>query len=256
MTDTFGSTYAGIYDALYQDKDYGQECDVVEDVFATYGERPVRTILDLGCGTGGHAVPLAQRGYEVVGVDRSEAMLAQARQRAVPVAGVAFQAGDLRELDLGRRFDSVLMMFAVLGYQLGNRDVLAALATARRHLQDGGLLVFDVWYGPAVLVERPSQRVKLLRVPDGQVLRVASGSLDARYHACQVEYHVWRMEQQRVVAETRERHTMRFFFPLEIELLLEQTGLELVRLGAFPRLDREPDESTWNVCVVARPSRR
>jgi hypothetical protein len=51
------------------------------------------------------------------------------------------------------------MMFAVLGYQGENDDVLAALKTAHRHARPGGLFLFDVWYGPAVLHERPSQRV-------------------------------------------------------------------------------------------------
>ena len=55
------------------------------------------------------------------------------------------------------------MMFAVLGYQHTNADVLDALATARAHLDVGGLFAFDVWYGPAVLSERPSERVKVDR---------------------------------------------------------------------------------------------
>lgn len=254
MSEPFATAYADLYDDLYQDKDYGAECDVIERIFATYGEGRVRTILDLGCGTGSHAVPLAQRGYDVAGVDRSEAMLARARERGSTIAALTFELGDVRSVDMGRSFDSVVMMFAVLGYQLGNADVLAALATARRHLRPGGLFVFDVWYGPAVLAERPSQRVKVLDVPDGQVLRVASGELDVRHHACHVDYHVWRIEQLRLAAETRERHTMRFFFPLELEAMLQQTGFELVRMGAFPELERAPDESTWNVCVVARLS--
>jgi hypothetical protein len=67
-------------------------------------------------------------------------------------------------------------------------------------------------------------------------------------------YHLWQIEDRRVVAETRERHSVRFFFPLELELLLADAGFDLLRLGAFPDIDREPDVSTWNVCAVARPS--
>src|SRR5207248_11417549 len=67
----FGPQYAEAYDTLYRDKDYSAECDAIEHVFRLYGIGPVRRVLDLGCGTGGHAVPLAERGYEVVGVDRS-----------------------------------------------------------------------------------------------------------------------------------------------------------------------------------------
>ena len=77
----------------------------------------------------------------------------------------AFVTADIRELRLETTFDAVLMMFAVLGYQHTNAEVLGALATARAHLEVGGLLAFDVWYGPAVLRERPGHRAHLGRVP-------------------------------------------------------------------------------------------
>ena len=83
MSDTvFGCGYADQYDLLYSDKDYEAECDLLEEVFRRYGTGPVQTILDLGCGTGSHALLLARRGYQVTGVDRSQEMLAQARQKA------------------------------------------------------------------------------------------------------------------------------------------------------------------------------
>jgi SAM-dependent methyltransferase len=247
---TFGPEYAAAYDLLYQDKDYAAECDLIEQVFALYAHRPVRRVLDLGCGTGGHAAPLAERGYEVVGVDHSEDMLRHARVRG---SSARFERSEIASADLGAgSFDAVLMMFAVLGYQLGNHDLLAALTTARRHLNTHGLLFGDAWYGPAVLHQRPGERVKVLDTPNGQVIRVASGELDPRHHVCTVRYHVWRIEAGRVATEAVERHRMRYFFPLELELLLRQIGFELVRLGSFPELDRDPDETTWNVGFVAR----
>ena len=94
MTDVFGQEYAAAYDLLYADKDYDAECDLLERIFRESG-RPVRTVLDLGCGTGAHAVRLAQRGYEVVGVDLSEDMLRIARDRArsVPRLDVELRPG-------------------------------------------------------------------------------------------------------------------------------------------------------------------
>jgi ubiquinone/menaquinone biosynthesis C-methylase UbiE len=52
---------------------------LIDKIFRTYGNDSISTVLDLGCGTGNHAFPLAGRGYEVVGVDCSENMLTQAR---------------------------------------------------------------------------------------------------------------------------------------------------------------------------------
>ena len=248
-SSVFGRDYAAAYDDLYQDKDYLAECDLIERVFKTYGQGSVRSLLDLGCGTGGHAVILAQRGYGVVGIDRSPAMLERARARG---SSARFELGEIATVDLGETFDAALMMFAVLGYQVGNADIQAALATVRRHLRAGGLFFCDFWYGPAVLAQRPSERVKVSESTRGQVIRVATGELDARHDLCTVGYHVWQIEAGRVQAEVREQHPMRYFFAPELELLLASAGFELTRLGAFPNLDDEPTETTWNVALVAR----
>jgi SAM-dependent methyltransferase len=252
VSDVFGAGYAASYDALYEEKDYEAECDLVERVFREYGDDGVRTILDLGCGTGNHAVPLARRGYEVVGVDRSEPMLG--RGRAKGGDAVAFELGDIRDIRLDRAFDAVLLLFAVLGYQHANGDVLAALRTAHAHLRPGGLLLFDVWYGPAVLQERPAPRLRTIESGSSSLLRFSDGALDVRRHLCRVDFRIWQVEGERIVAKTEERHEMRYFFPLELELFLSCARMSLLRIGAFPEFDAEPDETTWNVLAVSRPS--
>lgn len=250
MSEPFGAVYAGCYDALYQEKDYAAECDLIEQLFRTYGDGQIKRVLDLGCGTGNHAFPLAARGFEVIGVDRSDSMLAKARAKA-PEHPVFYQ-GDIRTVDLGRQFDAALLMFAVLGYQLDNPDVIAALRAARRHLRPGGLLLFDVWYGPAVLFQRPSERIKIIPTSVGKILRASTSELDTRRQTCTVHYHVWKFGGEQTVSETEEEHTVRYFFPLELNLFLECTGFTPVRLGAFPEFDAEPDERSWNVLGVAR----
>ena len=262
MSDTvFGCGYVEQYDLLYSDKDYEAECDLLEEVFRRYSAGPVQTILDLGCGTGGHALPLARRGYQVTGVDCSTEMLAQARQKAASDASGAgyalstFQQGDVRTVDLDQQFDAVLMMFAVLSYQLTNDDVLAALRTVHRHLKPGGLFVLDVWYGPAVLTIHPSDRIKVIPTADGKVIRVASGTLDVYRHLCEVRYLIWRLSGQQVVNESEEIHQMRYFFPQELALFMSQEQLSLEDIRSFGDLAQPPSDTTWNILVVGKSLR-
>ncbi len=256
MNNNFGTEYSGLYDNFYHDKEYDVECDLIEDIFKKYAQgKPVKTILDLGCGTGKHAIPLAKRGYNVVGVDRSKSMLTLAQQKSGEYGvddKIAWRQADIRDLKIDQQFDAVLMMFAVLGYQTTNSDVIAALNTARRHLSAGGLLIFDVWHGPAVLSQRPEQRMKTIDTENGRIIRFASGEIDASNHVCHVNYDLWQSKGDKIISETKETHTMRYFFPLELELFLENTAFSLVDLKNFPEFDKEPDETTWNVLCIAR----
>ncbi len=255
MKEVFGPTYADAYDRIYHDKNYDAECDLVELIFQAHGKGSIRSVLDLGCGTGNHAIRLAQRGYEIAGVDSSESMLAHAQRKAAALSDnsvVSFHKGDIRRVELKRHFDAVLMMFAVLGYQVENADVLSAMKAARRHMRSDGLLIFDVWYGPAVLSQRPAQRLNVIPTQKGKILRFSSGEIDIRRHICTVHFNLWRIEGERLTAETKESHTMRYFFPRELELFLECEGFKLIRLGKFPDFDQDPDEMAWNVLGVAR----
>ena len=252
MSQTFGEVYAPVYDLLYREKDYDRETKLLEQLFCRYAAQPVRSVLDLGCGTGNHALRLSASGYRVVGVDRSSEMLAIAAQKAREHAGdLRFHQADIRNADFSETFDAVLMMFAVLGYQLEDSDILGALRTARRHLQPNGLLLFDVWYGPAVLAQGPEERVRTIEQEGQTWIRTASGRLETPRNLCHVEFHLRRVSGDRILEESRESHTVRYFFPNEITRFLDIAGFRCIRLGAFPVYDRDPDHTTWNIMAVA-----
>ena len=125
------------------------------------------------------------------------------------------------------------------------------MRTARAHLSDGGLLLFDCWYGPAVLHQKPSDRVKTVETPEGTVRREARSSLDVSARRIRIAFDVERGVAG-AVERSRETHEVRFFFDEDIERFLSASGFELVRVGVMPEFDRDPNESTWNVLVYAR----
>lgn len=255
MSETFGRAYAGTYDLLYEDKDYRGDVANITATLANCGREGPARILDLGCGSGRHAWLLAEQGHRVVGVDRSEAMLEQARAAAAlhPAAPQPprFLPGDLRSVDLRESFDVALMMFAVLGYQRTNEDLLAALATVRRHLVPGGLFIFDVWNGPGVLADPPGPRVRSVVRDDTRILRLTEAKLDQVRQCCHVFFDVLRLERDQLVEEVREEHVMRYFFPQELALALQVSHLRLRSLLRLPDLQGPADGTAWNVLGVA-----
>ena len=155
-------------------------------------------------------------------------------------------------VQLGARFDAIAMMFAVLGYQVEDADLHATLTTVRDHLHGGGVFVADVWYGPAVLAQRPGDRIKEVPTKKGRLVRWASSQLDPTRSLSTVNYRIAEYEGDRLMQETTEEHNLRFFFLPQIRDLLEDAGLRLVHSEAFMEPGRAPDQTTWNATVVAR----
>ena len=144
----FGEPYANAYDLLYEEKDYASECDVIERALGRFAKKPARQIADLGCGTGNHSVILAQRGYRVIGIDRSDAMLVRAREKALgrQMSGtVEFTLGQLTNFRVDNEFDAVIVMFNVFGYLTNDFDVRTSLENIRRHLKGDGILLCEFW---------------------------------------------------------------------------------------------------------------
>lgn len=248
--------YASAYDALYHDKDYEGECDFVEAAADRYLDHRASTILDLGCGTGGHAIPFAQRGYHVAGLDQSAEMIERARRKKTGLNGhtdyVNFHIGDARRADLGSSFDLVTCMFAVLSYQTADRDVVELFRNARRHLEPGGLFICDYWHGPGVLALRPLARTKTADLPGETIIRTSTPTLDEAAHTVTVDI-VTRHEHDGLrFDESREQHCVRYFFPSEISRFLTSAGLRPLHFCAFPDFDQPPTEQHWNAAVIAR----
>jgi SAM-dependent methyltransferase len=251
----FGN-YARYYDLLYRDKDYAGEAEFIDRSIRTHNPN-ARDVLELGCGTGHHAILLAKLGYQIHGVDLSLEMLHQAKERQslLPpdlAAKLHFSRGDLRSIRLERNFDVVIALFHVISYQTTTADLQAAFATAKQHLRPGGILIFDVWYGAAVLSERPSVRVKRWEDAALCVTRIAEPIVYPNENLVEVNYHVFvRDKIDNSVAEIHESHRMRYLFRPELELLLDRAGFQIGACREWMS-DREIGFDTWGIYLVAR----
>lgn len=251
----FNALYANQYDLLYSEKNYRAECDIVEEAFRRHASQKPVSIIDVGCGTGAHALEFASRGYRVTGVDLSQSMLDRAIEKAASLPSErrpVFRQGNACDFDTTHRYDAAIMMFAVVGYLTSNAEVLAGLRNIRRHLVPGAPFVCDFWYGPSVLSVRPADRVRVLPTPEGQVIRAASTTLDIARHTADVTFKLWSLQGAKLLGETTETHRMRYFFPQEFAMVLAHSGFEQVGMSAFPSLDEPLGDDSWNALVVAK----
>ncbi|MBP2045619.1 class I SAM-dependent DNA methyltransferase [Methanobacterium aggregans] len=131
--------FAGYYDRIYENVDYAGESEFIKWAIENHKESDGNKILDVACGTGTHASILAEN-FQVLGVDINKNMLKIAHKK---VPEVRFIHGDMKELDLGDKFDAVICMFSAIHYNTSYFELENTLKNFYNHLNDGGVVIFD-----------------------------------------------------------------------------------------------------------------
>ena len=225
---------------------YEQRADYLEKLFRRSAV-PVHTVLDLACGTGTMTWLLTGRGYEMIGVDGSEEMLAVAMEKYGTVGGIPpiFLHQSMPRLDLYGTVDAAICCLDSLNYLTRPADVQRTLRRLRLFIAPGGLLIFDV--------NTPEK----FRALDGQVF------LDETEDA----YCVWRTEYSRRICtyymdlfrrradgtwdRSLEIHRERCHTVEELSAWLTEAGFGKIRIYGDRKLRRpaEGEQRIYFSCV-------
>lgn len=248
----FGDIYSQYYDLLYQDKNYEEEVSYIDKIIQKHSVNS-KSILDMGCGTGKHAELFCDRGFVVHGIDLSEEMLKIAETRRKGKEDkLFFIHSDIKSLNLDKKFDIVVSLFHVMSYQNSNDDLIKVFEVAKDHLNDGGIFIFDFWYGPAVLTDLPTTRVKRLENDNIKVTRLAEPTLYAQGNIVDVNYDVFIEDKgTKEILEKSELHKMRYLFDTELELMCEKTGFKIEKKLKWLSMDK-PSFDSWNVVWIIK----
>ena len=135
---------AHYYDMLHTEKDYGAECRFLERVMQRFLGAAPKELLDVGCGTGSHALALAKRGYAVTAVDHSAGMLERARKKSGRNhPRLHLVLADLGRLSLRVQFDAAYSVDGPVVSLATRRELLQHFRAIRKHLRPGGIYMFD-----------------------------------------------------------------------------------------------------------------
>lgn len=160
---------AEYYDAIYSYKNYKREVAKLHRLIQKYKRSPGNSLLDVGCGTGGH-IPYLSRHYEVEGLDMNPRMLKIARQRH---PGIPFHKGDMTRFDLKHKFDVVVSLFSAIGSVKTKPKLQSAIRSMVSHLRPGGVLIVEPWFTPeafkpgtmhSMFVEKPELRIARMNI--------------------------------------------------------------------------------------------
>lgn len=238
---------AHYYDALTGDVDYHKWADYLEKHFSR-SALPIHTVLDLACGTGTLSCILAERGYEMIGVDRSSEMLAEAAEKAEHVHGEKpiFLNQDMSRLDLYGTIDACVSCLDSINYITAPKVLKRVFQRVHLFLMPGGLFLFDI---------NTPEKLKGL---DGQlfidetedVYCVWRADYSKRRRICSYGFDLFRRSGA-YWERTCEEHEEFAYEPEELTALLREAGFENIRQHGNLKL-RAPKPGEDRVFFSAR----
>jgi SAM-dependent methyltransferase len=226
MVGTVSGQYsAPRYYEIAFDMNRKQEVDFLVHCFRRYARGPVRTVLDIACGTGPHLIRLARRGYRMSGLDLSHENIAFLRERAASrELDVTLHVADMTGFRLPRRVDAAICMQDSQGHLLTNEAIVAHLRSVARAVRRGGLYVFDRYMCSSWT--DPARRWSWTRRRGAATVRATFEALKDLDPVTQIFYDDMELETQERGRRHvyRQRHASRMVFPQELRSLVALAG--------------------------------
>ncbi len=247
---------ARFYDLTYA----GFEDDLA--LYIGFAERTGSPILEVGCGTGRVAIPLAKAGFRVTGVDSSAEMLALARKKA-EAAGVSgyltLVQSDVRRLALPEHYALATIATNSFGLFCEQRDQLEVLDSIHRALQPDGLLIIDTFNpDPSILSSEDGllfhDFTRVDPATGHTVVKMRSQKIDLARQVISATFFYDEIMPDGTMKRLIFPFDTRYFFPAELELLLEKCDYIVEAL--YGSYDLEPIHSeSERIIAVASPIR-
>jgi ubiquinone/menaquinone biosynthesis C-methylase UbiE len=245
--------YASYYDIFYKDKEYKKEIQYLERLFKKYRKARTRTVLDVGCGTANHMIPLIERGYKVTGVDASSQMLGIAREK-LSRAGLAADLvkGSSQTFAIDQKFDAVICLFSVINYAAANGDILKTLKNISAHMGKASIFIFDFWNANAVVDYYSPKKTRNFRRNGMDLERQSTTKIYPFQQRCEVNYTCTLRQKGRIVRRDQEKHVLKYFSTEEVAGCLHKAGLKVVDMHPFLNPGGKIRRNSWDVTAVAQ----
>lgn len=237
-------------DASYYDY-YSTGVPGDETFYAEEAQKAGSPVLELGTGTGRIAIPIAERGIRITGVDLSPSMLDVFREKlqglAPEVRGrIELLQGDMRDFQIDQKFRLIMVPYRAFSYMYTLDDQMQALSNIRRHLDTGGKLIFNVFDPNLEIIAARQGSLGSAQTLIDEFIHPKTGMLVTVWDTRRYELEEQFVEQYflfeevdregKMVARQYVPLKLRYFFRYEMQHLLERSGYQVEALyGDFGR---------------------
>jgi SAM-dependent methyltransferase len=242
---------------IYSVYDYEADCNHIIEVFNRYCYRVPTTILDLGCGTGTHALTLAARGYHVTGIDMSKRQIESAKKKtemSEVSEKVDFIHGDMRDFSLNTKFDVAVSLFGSFCYLLDDEDIEMTLKNIYNHLQDNGIIVFEFWHVGGVNPKASAGGYHTWNKYEGEnhkIIRLNTSIYNHETNTLDLEFDFYVLSDKIVIDEFGESHKLRLYSVGEIHTWLTRMGFDVIGIFEMNSFD-PPASNSFRPMAIAR----
>ncbi|HWO75889.1 MAG TPA: class I SAM-dependent methyltransferase [Bacillus sp. (in: firmicutes)] len=214
-------------------------------------------ILDVACGTGRFTIPLAERGFDITGLDITPEMLELAKKKAERLnVSVNWVHADARQFDLSCQYRFIFTTGNSFQHFLDRASVDGLLGSVHRHLEEDGVFAFET-RNPNISLLKTDENIEkdAGSWTDNYGYHCSSTYRRSYDHITQLEHYIFtnrRWKEVSKVVETVEPFALRYFFPQELESLLFYNGFELEEM--YGNFDMSPfqADSPLMVCVCRK----
>ncbi len=238
--------FAEVYDLFMDDIPYGEWCEYVAGLLAEYGIQD-GLLLDLGCGTGKLTRRLADRGFDMIGIDLSEEMLEIAREKSDPEQ-ILYLMQDMREFELYGTVRAIVSICDSMNYLMGYEELVQVLGLANNYLDPGGIFIFDLntpYKYQAVLGEQTIAENR----EEGSF--IWENYYDEEERINQYDLTLFIRQEGGLYRKYEEIHFQYAYDLEEVEQAVREAGMELVAI--YDAFTREPVRTdSQRVYVIAR----
>ena len=211
----------------------------------------IKSILDIGCGTGKHAEILAKEGKRVVGIDLSEDMIRYSKDNRLKNAATYIVRDICTDCSDDEKFDLAYAMSHVIGYQLNNKSLKNMINNVYSTLNKGGVFFFNFYHESGLYLGGLSSKRAEISKELINIKRFSNAKICAMENALELEYdYLIDDRKDNKLIEISIQEKMRFFSYLELKHYLEETGFRVEKLFKFGT-QNPLDAYDWNGCIVA-----
>lgn len=238
--------FAEVYDLFMDDIPYGEWCEYVAGLLAEHGIQD-GLLLDLGCGTGKLTRRLADRGFDMIGIDLSEEMLEIAREKSDPEQ-ILYLMQDMREFELYGTVRAIVSICDSMNYLMGYEELVQVLGLANNYLDPGGIFLFDMntlYKYETLLGEQTIAENR----EEGSF--IWENYYDEEERINQYDLTLFIRQEGGLYRKYEETHYQYAFDLKEVEQAVREAGMELV--AVYDAFTREPVRTdSQRVYVIAR----